>query len=106
MIWCVNTPGGAAYGGCTVAFNYNLTRENGNQVNDNEFNLFEDVSPQDIIFIDTWISDRNSLGRVSDVHRLINRVGEDRFRSTLLKSKERGAEFFYDIDYLIECALR
>lgn len=106
MIWAVDVPGGEVYGGCTIAFRYDLTNENGDKVNDHEYNLFEDVPPEDILFIDTWISESNGMKRLSDVPRLINKMGEDRVRKTLIRGKERGLQLFYDPDYLIEHAKR
>ena len=102
IIWATNTPYGSKYGGCTIVFRYDLTKYNGEKVNDSEYTLSEDVPPEDILFIDTWICNDNSLFRVSDAPRLIKKMG-DRYRNTLEKKYENpNYEFFYDLNKLFD----
>lgn len=104
MIWCVNFSGATGYGGCTVAFRNDFDYDECEQLNSTEFAIYRDVPASDILFIDTWISDRSDLKRVSDVRGLVHRLGVDRVRNTLVKARDKGAIFFYDIDYLISRA--
>ena len=104
MIWCVNISGATGYGGCTVAFKNDLDNSYYEQVNDTDFILYKDIPASNILFIDTWICEESSLKRVSDIKRLVDRLGADRVKATLYKKQDQGIEFCYDIDFLIECA--
>lgn len=102
MIWAVDVGGGSGYGGCTIAFENNTT--NYDKVNNTDVTLYEDIPPKDILFIDTWVCNRNHLKRVSDVPKLIKKFGIDKVREVFTKHKQSGAKFFYDIDYLLDVA--
>ena len=100
MIWAVTVGGGNGYGGCTIAFINNA--ESYRKVNNTEYTIYEDIPPQDILFIDTWIEPTATYGRVSDIKKYIVKMGLDRVQKTLHKAEERGLQFYYDIDYLLE----
>lgn len=102
MIWAVDIGGSDGYGGCTIAFKNNTN--NYEKVNNTDVTLYEDVPPKDILFIDTWICDSPQLKRVSNIPKLIAKYGSDKVRSVFIKYYDRGAKFFYDIDYIIERA--
>jgi hypothetical protein len=102
MIWTTISGGGSGYGGCTVAFENNS--EYFEKVNDREIVIYDDIPAKDILFIDTWICEDSSLKRVSDIRRLIRRLGVDRVKNTLYRKYDNGVKFFYDVDFLIQCA--
>jgi hypothetical protein len=104
MIWCESTPGLTGYGGCTVAFKNQPNNKKFERVNNTQYCIYQDIPLKDILFIDTWISDYTSLKRVSDMKRLIDKMGIDKLRSILYKKQDSGVSFFYDIDYLLEKA--
>ena len=103
ITWCVNTPGSKGYGGCTVAFKYDLNKYTGEQVNTNEFTMFNDVPAKDILFIDTWVCTAGSSGRyrLSDMKSLLSRFGEDKVRQVFQRYIDTG-HFYYTLDKLIE----
>lgn len=102
MIWTTTQPGSTGYGGCTVCFDNEPNNENFEQVNDTEVVVWENIPVNKIHFIDTWISEDVALRRVSGIKKLIQKIGIDRVRKTLLAQQEKGVQFFYTIETLLE----
>lgn len=75
MIWCTSTPNQKGYGGITIAFNAtNLEYE---QVNNDEFCVYENVPVSNILFIDLPVVSRDfQVYRLSDIPRLVDEYGE------------------------------
>lgn len=105
--WATNVPYDQnKYGGCTIAFRLDTDSVRAFQQNTDQYTIIDDVTPNDIVFVDTFVSDREGLLRVSDIPRLIKRGGEQHYRDVLEQWANRGVELFYDIDTLIEYAKR
>lgn len=83
-IWVTHNPG-KGYGGRTVAFDsstYELEK-----VNDDEYRVWEDIKPEDILFVDFFITETN---RVSELPDLITKLGYDRVLQVVKKKADQG----------------
>lgn len=82
-IWTTSTPNQKGYGGCTIAFdstNYKLEK-----VNDDEYRVWENIRPEDILFIDFPIMHPH---RLSDMPKLIEEFGYEKVMVVVEKNKD------------------
>lgn len=89
-IWATTQPGDG-YGGNTIAFDI-PTSHRMQKVNDNEYILFDDVSPKYFKFVDRPISKLDAL-RISDIPKFIKKDAK-----TLDEAKENFKSHFYSRD--------
>lgn len=85
-IWTTTKPG-KGYGGVTIAFNstgYDLE-----DVSGGDFRVWQDVRPEDIIFVDFFVTTNN---RISEVPDLIKRYGAEKVFSVLKKYNDTDDE--------------
>lgn len=78
MLWATSTPNQKGYGGVTVAFTLDGISEY-EQVNTDEFCIYEDIPPNNILFMDLPVCGRDfQVYRLSDIPKLVSKYGENK----------------------------
>lgn len=89
MLWSTSVPNQKGYGGVTVAFTLNNI-SNYEQVNLDEFCIYEDIPVDNILFIDLPVCGTTfHTYRLSDIPKLISKFGEDKVISVCNKQPDQ-----------------
>lgn len=84
-IWVTAKEPGKVYGGRTVAFNsegYELE-----DIGDGDYRIWQDIKPEDIIFVDFFVTQNN---RLSEMPKLIDKIGYDKVMLVVKKFCDKG----------------
>lgn len=86
MTWFETTPDLKGYGGTTIAVDVpnNIRMD---KVNNTQYTVYDDISPENIVFIDKPIF---SIYRTSDLNELVEKFGKDKVLEVYDKSKNKA----------------
>ena len=85
MTWFETTPDLKGYGGTTIAVDVPINTKM-QKVNDSQYTVFEDVTPENIVFIDKPVF---SNYRTSDIAELVEKYGKDRVIEVFNTAKQK-----------------